>query len=361
MEKKNNMIYRFLGNTGMQVSVISFGNMIFDKLTPECEEACFKCITKAYEAGVNYFDTAEIYGNGRAETILGKCLKRAGWPRKDYVISTKIYNCGSGVNDRMLSRKHIIEGVNASLARLQLDYVDIIFAHRYDPCTPMEEICRAFNYIIEKGKAFYWSTSQWSAEQIMEAINCCDKLGLIKPVADQVEYSLLIRQRVENELAPLFEKMKYGTTIWSPLAGGYLTGKYNDGREKIKARYNDGSLAPHIVEHLNREYIGDDEAKFYKKLGGLGALAKEFKCSQAQLVLAWCLVNKDVSTAIIGATKLEQLEDSLGAIDVAKRWTPEMEKKVEEVMQNMPEPPLNWRTWQNFPSRRSVALEYGKA
>ena len=172
---------------------------------------------------MNYFDTAEIYGNGVAEIAMGKAFKRLNIPRKDLVVSTKFIKCGNGVNDSMLSRKHLIEGMNASLSRLQLDYVDVAFAHRYDHITPMEETCRAFNWLIEHGKCFYWATSEWNAAQVMEANRCCEKLGLIKPIADQPQYNMLIRKEFEEGLRPLYEKTGYGTTIWSPLANGLLS------------------------------------------------------------------------------------------------------------------------------------------
>jgi aryl-alcohol dehydrogenase-like predicted oxidoreductase len=191
---------------------------------------------------VNYFDTAEMYGFGNAEILMGRALKKAGWARKDYVLSTKYIVAGKGVNDTFLSRKHIMEGVDASLKRLQLDYMDIAFAHRYDYETPMEEVCRAFNNIIEQGKAFYWATSEWSAEQIMEAHECCERLDLIKPIADQPEYNLFIRHKVESDYVPLYEKWGCGLTTWSPLAGGLLAGKYNDGRDPEDSRYHGEKL-----------------------------------------------------------------------------------------------------------------------
>jgi len=361
MQEDTGMIYRFLGKTGMQVSVISYGNMTFNKDTPEDVDTCLECITKLYKKGVNYFDTAEIYGLGKAENVLGKCLKKTGWNRKDYVLSTKIYRCGNKPNDLMLSRKHIIEGATASLERLKLDYADILFAHRYDPITPMEETCRAFNWLIEQGKAFYWGTSEWSAEQIMEAFECCDRLGLARPVVEQSEYNMFVRERFEGELAPMFEKYEYGTTIWSPLAGGYLTGKYNDGTIPVDGRYAEGKWDPKIVERKNKTYIGDDKEKFLKRLKGLGEIANELKCTQAQLALAWTIVNKDVSTAIIGSTKTAQVEDSLGAMEVVKKWTPEIEKKIEDLMKNAPKPAMDFRAWKPLPPRRSVAVEYPKS
>lgn len=355
------MMYRYLGKTGMKVSVIGVGNMNFNKDTTEFVEDCFKCVSKALEKGINFFDTAEWYGTGGAETVLGKALTRTKCPRKDFVLSTKVFSCGSGVNDLLLSRKHIIEGVTASLARLQVDYADILFAHRYDAYTPMEETCRAFNWLIDQGKAYYWGTSEWTSEQIMEAFECCDRLGLCRPVADQVEYNMIIRRKFEGELAPLFERHGYGTTTWSPLAGGYLTGKYNNGNVPGDTRYTAGKWDQGIINEKNEAYIGKDPDKFYKRLNGLGEIAKEMKCTQAQLALAWTIVNKDVSTAVMGSTKPHQIEDCVGAIEVVKRWTPEVEKKIEAVLDNTPPTPLNPRTFQNFPGQRSTAIEFPKA
>lgn len=316
----------------------------------------------AFEGGVNYFDTAEIYGLGGAEIVLGKCLKKLNWPRKNYVISTKIFSAGDKPNDTMLSRKHIIEGAKNSLARLQLDYVDIIFAHRYDPVTPMEEICRAFNWLIDHGLAFYWATSEWTTEQVLEAFNCCDKLGLMRPIADQIEYNVFARKKFEGDYAPLYEKHKYGTTVWSPLAGGYLTGKYNNRQMPQGARYSEMQKYwnPVVSKKILSSYIIDgDEELFHKRLEGLAKVAKEFNCSEAQFYLAWCIVNQDVSTAIVGATKPEHMEDNLKALEVAKKWTPEMEKRVNEVMNNVPAPLFNWRDWKEFPERRSLRVQYG--
>ena len=185
---------------------------------------------------MNYFDTAEAYTSGICETVLGKVLKELAWERKDYVLSTKMLRVGDGVNDAGLSRKHVIEGVNNSLARLQLDYADIVFAHRFEFYTSVEEICRTFNQLIEDGKCFYWGTSEWTSEQFMEAIACCDRLGLIRPIVEQCEYSMLIRQNVEVSLEPLYEKFGLGTTVWGPVASGFLTGKYNKG-EPQDSRY----------------------------------------------------------------------------------------------------------------------------
>ncbi len=315
-------------------------------------------LNRAYEGGVNYFDTAEIYGFGNAEIAMGKALKRLGLARKDYVLSTKFFKVGTGVNDAFLSRKHIIEGVNNSLKRLQLDYMDIAFAHRYDYITPIEETCRAFNRIIEDGKAFYWATSQWTPQQVMEAFECCERLNLIKPIADQSQYNLFVRERFEVDMVPLFAKYGYGNTIWSPLAGGFLTGKYNTGAVPADARYHGEKLGQQMNEAIVSSYVGGDEAKFHKRLVGLGEIAKEVGCTQAQLSLAWCLANKDVSTALVGASKPAQFAENLKAVEVLQRWTPEIEKKIEDLMGNRPAPPLNWRTWQPMPHRRDVNVEF---
>ncbi len=288
---------------------------------------------------------------------MGKAIKRLGIARKDFVLSTKFFKVGPGVNDTFLSRKHIIEGVNNSLKRLQLDYMDIAFAHRYDNITPIEETCRAFNRIIEDGKAFYWATSQWTPEQIMEAFACCERLDLIKPIADQSEYNLLIRDRFEVDMSPIFAKHGYGTTIWSPLAGGFLTGKYNSGTIPADSRYHGEKLGS-IQDFVMSSYMKDGEAKLHKRLCGLGDLAKEMGCTQAQLSLAWCLANKDVSTALVGASKPAQFAENLKAVEVMQRWTPEIEKKIEAVMGNQPTPAMNWRTFQPMAHRRDVNVEF---
>ena len=191
----------------------------------------------AWDLGCNYYDTAEWYGYGNAEQVMGNCFKKLGWERKDFVLSTKLWKGGDGVNDCFLSRKHLIEGIHRSLKHLQMDYVDVVFAHRPDPHTPMEETCRAFDWMIRNNKAFYWGTSMWSPAHLMEANECCERLGLIKPVVEQPEYSMLVRDNVEFQLPFLFDKYGMGTTIWSPLAGGYLTGKYNENLEPEGGRY----------------------------------------------------------------------------------------------------------------------------
>ena len=216
------MEYRYLGNTGLRVSVLSYGNWCEhddDKRTVEC-------VKSSLEHGVNFFDTAEIYGLGVAETTLGKAFKELNVKREKIVVSTKIFKNGNDPNDTFQSRKHIVEGVKQSLKRLQLDYVDVVFCHRYDKYTPLEETCRAMNFVINQGWAFYWGTSEWRADQIERAIKICEKLNLIPPIVEQCEYSMLERKKVDNEYSDLFKMYGLGTSIWSPLKGGILTGKY---------------------------------------------------------------------------------------------------------------------------------------
>ena len=330
--EKPKMIYKYLGKTGIRVSALGFGNWLHNN-TEDME--CQSIMKRAFEAGVNYFDIAEAYGFldqkwGRAETVMGNCIKNLGWNRKDYVISTKLWENGVGVNDRSLSRKHIIEGMRGSLNRLQLTYVDIVFAHRYDEGVPIEEVVRAFDWLIRKGKAFYWGTSMWTPAQIMEANECCEKLGLMKPVVEQSEYSMLKRDNMENMLPFIFEKCAIGTTIYSPLGMGVLTGRYNDGKLPEEGRYV-SKFTGERRERIYGSFMGKTEeevSKTCQKLTALGEIAKDLGCSQANLALAWCMVNSDVTVALMGASKLAQMEDNIKSIEVATKWTPELELKI---------------------------------
>lgn len=265
------MEYRYLGNTGLRVSVLSFGNWLnSDK--PEDYEITRDAIKLCVEKGVNFFDTAEVYGFGSAETQLGKAIKELGLKREEIVVSTKIFKIGTGVNDTFLSRKHIIEGVNNSLKRLQLDYVVVVFCHRPDYETPLEETCRAMHTVIESGKAFYWGTSEWTADRIAKAIEICERLNLHKPVVEQPQYSMLARTKFENEYRFIFSEYKYGTTIWSPLAGGLLTGKYNDGNIPEGSRYDNHKSLDRIWQ-IN---MGPSTKEgTLKKLNALAEVAKD--------------------------------------------------------------------------------------
>ena len=353
---KNDMIYRFLGKTGIKVSCLGFGNWVNSEVySPEMEEITYQCMKKCYDAGINFFDTAELYGNGTAEKVFGNCLKKMNLSRKDYVLSTKLIRCGNGVNDCMLSRKHIIEGLTESLKRLQVEYVDIVFAHRYDQETPIEEVCRAFNWLIEHGKAFYWGTSEWTSQEIMEAMECCERHNLIKPIVEQPEYNLFIRKNVEVDLEPIFDKCGYGSTIWSPLAGGLLTGKYNKGDPK-DSRYS--SKLPGFSDWIKSRYVQNDPEKCFGKIKAFCDFAETLKVTPAQLALAWVVKNRDVSVCLFGASKPEQVDDNLKCLKLVKGWTQEIEKKLEEIFGSKPETLLNWRTWKPIQPRREKTVKY---
>lgn len=231
------MIYRYLGNSGLKVSALSFGNWL-NSDAEENYEVTRDSIKRCLEHGINFFDTAEIYNSGSAEKLMGKAFKELGVKREDIVVSTKLWRVGNGVNDMFLSRKHLFEGINNSLKRLQLEYVDVLYCHRPDYETPLEETCKAMNDIINQGKAFYWGTSMWTADRIAKAIEICERLNFHKPITEQPAYSMVERKLVEKEFRRLYSEYKYGLTIWSPLAGGILTGKYNEGNIPEGSRYD---------------------------------------------------------------------------------------------------------------------------
>jgi voltage-dependent potassium channel beta subunit len=324
------MEYRHLGKAGIRVSALSLGAWITYG-GQVGEDVAYDCMAAAYEAGVNFFDNAESYANGEAEIVMGKVIRRAGWKRSDLVISTKIFWGGDGPNDTGLSRKHLVEGINASLERLQMDYVDLLFCHRPDIHTPVEETVWAMNQIIQQGKAFYWGTSQWSAQQIMDAYGIARREHLVPPVMEQPEYNMFHRERVEREYALLYEKIGLGTTIWSPLDSGILTGKYNQGIPE------DSRLAKETW--LQRELVQEK----IEKVRQLTPLAEELGGSMAQLALAWCLKNPNVSTVITGASRPEQVRENVGALDFVGRLTPEVMERIEGILDNKPEPWPDYR------------------
>ena len=325
------MEYRYLGNSGLKVSALSFGAWVTFGPQMDVDKAG-ACMQAAWDAGVNFFDNAEVYAAGTAEKIMGEVFKKKGWNRSDYVVSTKIYWGGEGPNDRGLSRKHILEGTDAALQRLQLDYVDLIFCHRADLHTPVEETVRAMNHVIDQGKAFYWGTSEWPAERILEAWHVARREHLIPPLMEQPQYNLFHRERFEREYAPLFERLGLGTTIWSPLASGLLTGKYNDGEIPPGTR---STLEGY--EWLRPRVGGNAVAEKIEQVRQLSTIADELGCTMAQLALAWCLVNPNVSTVITGASRAEQVEENMKAMDVVDRLTPEVLERIEEVIGNKPD------------------------
>jgi voltage-dependent potassium channel beta subunit len=316
------MNYRRLGRAGLKLSELSLGSWLTYG-GHIGEEVARDCMLAAYAAGVNFFDNAEAYANGNAEVIMGNVIKTAGWRRASFVVSTKIFWGGDGPNDTGLSYKHIVEGVNNSLRRLQLEYVDMVFCHRPDHSTPIEETVRAMDLIIRQGKAFYWGTSEWSAAEIMRAVGLAREFNLIPPSMEQPQYNLLHRQRVEVDYAPLYRDLGYGTTIWSPLASGVLTGKYNKG---IPA----GSRATlDSTEWVPRSAFAPEKID---KARLLEPLALELGCTLAQMSLAWCLVNPHVSTVIMGASRLEQLQENLKALDVVAKLTPDVLNTIDAIV-----------------------------
>ena len=330
------MEYRYLGDSGLKVSALSFGAWVTFGSQMN-EEIAADCMHAAWDAGVNFFDNAEVYADGVAEEIMGAVLAKSGWKRSDYVVSTKIFWAGEGPNDRGLSRKHIVEGTDAALARLQLDYVDLIFCHRADLHTPVEETVRAMNHVIDQGKALYWGTSEWPGERILEAYNVARRERLIPPLMEQPQYNLFHRDRVEREYAPLYERIGLGTTIWSPLASGLLTGKYNDGIPEGTRSTFEG------YEWLQSRLAGETAEEKIDKVRRLTSIANELDCTMAQLALAWCLTNPNVSTAITGASRPEQVKENMKAADVVEHLTPEVLEKIEEIVANKPKPEPDWR------------------
>ncbi|RLN86315.1 hypothetical protein BBJ28_00010352 [Nothophytophthora sp. Chile5] len=331
------MTHHFLGNSGLLVSKLALGAWVMrdEKYTVD---AWYEMMATAFKHGVNFFDNAEAYGMGQAEELMGGAIKKGIadglWNREDLVISTKMFLGAndfstSGPNAVGLSRKHIVEGTKASLKRLELDYVDVIFCHHPDPHTPVEETVRAMNYVIAKGWAFYWGTSEWLASDIREACEIADRLGLIRPVVEQPQYNLFVRTKVDVEYLDLYKKYKLGLTTWSPLAFGTLTGKYSAGRPVgsrfTTAAFKDGPLAEGF----------DGRVEMADKLKPIAA---ELGCSLAQLSIAWCVSNEKVSTVLVGASRPSQLEENLKALDVVSKITPEVKAKIDAVVNFVPTP-----------------------
>ncbi len=330
------MEYRRLGRSGLNVSALSFGSWVtFGEQIDE--DVAYRLMAAAFDAGVNFFDNAEIYAHGASETVMGRVIARGGWARRDLVVSTKIFWGGYGPNDQGLSAKRIREGTDASLARLGLDYVDLIYCHRPDPYTPIEETVRAMSLVVQRGQALYWGTSEWSAEQIRCAHAVARECGLVPPTMEQPQYHLFHRDRVEREYARLYHDVGLGTTTWSPLARGLLTGKYNDG-------IPDGSrLALPEYDWLRQEVESDEGRRRIEKVQELEPVADDLGCSLAQLAIGWCLKNPNVSTVITGASRLEQLEENLGALDVAARLDAAVLERIEAIVDSKPDPEPDFR------------------
>lgn len=319
------MIYRRLGTSGLKISALSFGAWVtFGKQIGD--PVARDLLHTAYDAGVNFFDNAETYADGQAEIVMGDILKKSGWPRDTYLVSSKAYfGAGrEGPNQTGLSRKHLVEACHAALRRLQVDYLDLYYCHRPDPEVSVEETARAMHDLITQGKVLYWGTSEWSAASLGEAFAVCARLNLHRPVVEQPQYNLFRRARVEREYAPFYQAPGLGTTVWSPLATGLLTGKYQDG---VPA---DSRLNAPGMEWLRDRLTADP--RFRDKLAAvkqLAALAGELDTTLPRLALAWCLQNPHVSSVILGASRVAQLQENLGALAVADRLTPAVMQRID--------------------------------
>jgi voltage-dependent potassium channel beta subunit len=331
------MEYRRLGKTALEISALSLGSWVTFAQQIN-EDVAFACMEAAYQAGVNFFDNAEGYASGQSEIMMGNVLKHAGWKRADLIISTKLFWGGKGPNQSGLSRKHLLQGIRASLERLQLDYVDLVFCHRPDLYTPIEETVWAMHHMVNNGLALYWGTSEWSAEQIRTAYSIARREHLIPPVMEQPEYNMFHRERVEKEYLKLYDEIGLGTTIWSPLASGLLTGKYNDGIPQDSRAALKGS------EWMRERVDSEEGRRSIEKARQLAPLAKELGCTLPQLGLAWCLKNPRVSTVITGASRPAQVVENMKALDVAPNLTPEVMERIEGILGNKPAPDIDWRT-----------------
>ncbi|OOF95187.1 hypothetical protein ASPCADRAFT_396952 [Aspergillus carbonarius ITEM 5010] len=333
------MLYRRVGNSGLHVSALglggwlTFGGHVDNEIT-------FNCMKQAYDLGINFFDTAESYAGGQSEIVMGQAIKKFGWKRSDLVITTKLnWGLANGeilINNHGLSRKHIIEGTRASLERLQLEYVDIIYAHRPDRLTPMEETVRAFNHVIEKGWAFYWGTSEWSADEISEACGIARALGLIAPIVEQPLYNMLDRQKVEGQYQRLYSRCGIGLTTFSPLKMGLLSGKYNDATTQPPPGSRFAESNDKFASSVRQDWENEQWAGNIKKIVGLKALADKMEVKLSQLALAWCLKNENVSSVITGASRPEQVVDNVESLKLLPRLTPEVMAEIDEYLQNKP-------------------------
>jgi len=327
------MEYRRMGKTGLQLSLLSYGSWVtFSKQVDD--SASDRLMGLAYDNGVNFFDNAEAYEGGRSEEMMGRVLHKKNWDRTSYCVSSKaffgLYGKDNKPNQQGLSRKHLTEACHQALRRLQTDYLDLFYCHRPDRETPMEEIVWTMNILLQQGKILYWGTSEWSAAEIMEAHAVADKLSLIGPAMEQPQYNLFERQKMEYDYYTIFRNVGMGTTIWSPLASGLLTGKYNDGIPE------GARLALDNYSWLKDRMMQDDKIAKVKKLD---KVAKELDTSLATLSIAWCIHNPDVTTAILGATKEKQLTENLQALTLYPKLTSQIMKEIDEIMGTKPQVP----------------------
>ena len=324
------MEYRRMGKTGLQLSVLSFGSWVsFHKQIDDT--IADELMGIAYEQGINFFDNAEVYALGESEKMMGRVLKNKSWDRTSYTISSKVFWGWRGKqnkpNQSGLSRKHIIEACHEALQRLQVDYLDLYLCHRPDKGVPIEEVVWTMHNLVQQGKILYWGTSEWSGVEIMEAHRVAAQLGLIGPTVEQPQYHLLERNKMENEFLMIFRTVGMGTTIWSPLASGLLSGKYNDG-------IPEGSrFALSGFDWLKDRWMQD---RFVDKAKQLQVLSQELGITMAQLSIGWCIKNPNVTTAILGATRKEQLLENLGALDASAKLSPEIMQRIDDIVQTKP-------------------------
>lgn len=324
------MEYRRLGKSGLQVSVLSFGSWVtFHKQIDD--SIADELMGLAYDNGINFFDNAEVYALGKSEEMMGRVLKKKNWDRTSYVLSSKAYFGWRGKenkpNQTGLSRKHLVEACHEALQRLQTDYLDLFFCHRPDTNVPIEEVVWTMHNLIQQGKILYWGTSMWSGAEIMEAHRVASQNHLIGPTMEQPEYNMFQRFKMEEDYLPVFKNVGLGTTIWSPLASGFLTGKYLEGIP------SDSRLGIQGFDWLKEKWLQEEKIN---KLRKLVSLAKELNVSLASLAIAWCIKNPHVSTAILGATKKEQLLENMQALEVENKLTPEVMQSIEHILQNKP-------------------------
>ncbi len=326
------MEYRRLGNSGLQVSVFSFGSWITfgNQIGNSTAE---ELMIYAYDQGINFFDNAEIYANGESEKVMGKILRKLNWQRSSYIVSSKAYfgDGGQLPNQKGLSRKHLFEACNAALRRLQVEYLDLFFCHRPDKSTPMEETVWAMNHLIQQGKILYWGTSEWSGVELMEAHMVAKANNLIGPVMEQPQYNMFHREKVEVEYKKIYSTVGLGTTIWSPLASGILTDKY------IGKFPDNTRLGLDELNWLKERSLNESKLAKVKKLN---SLAKELGVTLPQLALKWCAINPNVSTVILGASKVKQLKENIATLEVLPSLSSEVLERIETILDNKPVHPM---------------------
>lgn len=331
------MEYRRLGKSGLQVSLFSFGSWVTFS-TQMGGKLASDCMALAYENGINFFDNAEVYADGESEKLMGQVLKDMGWSRDTYCVSSKVFWGGERPTQMGLSRKHVFDACHAALKRLQVDYLDMYLCHRPDIDTPIEETVWAMNDLMRQGKILYWGTSEWSSQQITEAFVVARANHLVGPTMEQPQYNLFHRERVESEYLPLYRDYGLGTTIWSPLASGLLSGKYANG---IPA---DARVNLPGYEWLKKMITSPQGLLQIEKTKQLAKLAQEIELTSATMAIAWCAKNPNVSTVILGASKVEQLRENLKALEALPKLTPDVMERIEQIVQNKPTPDKSFKS-----------------